>query len=537
MSQQGYRCSLCYKFAHASCIADHQTQMPACLLLDTLHISDISVNPEILNRSFHSHFANIPKDVTAVTYLSNFELVVLCHLLRTQIWMLESGITLGTVIVDSASESLHFAVHELLHRYSATLKKSRNALPDAIDAYCQSTELPCSSSLLADNVFLDYSAARIQAGGLHTSARVSTSLALSTVMSRLDQEFGIKTKFVSEYFLTLLQETGRLETIDGGPLSVSTECELIVSLPVMLVPGPHRLLILQAISACLSTPSVTVQEAGLLLLSRYCQPNRLASPQNLQHGLDLLIRWLLNDGSLLVSSSTTRTLFDTERGHSASFSLLARIDKQRAVQDGSKAQPLRPQLDTNIAESPAKHQQLLIAYAPRWMAAFHVLHPSDYANLIYEASARLASENQGKSKYNTGHDEEKNIAYVDRLFGSFLKLLALGFLYSDFNTILARCLDEATIIWDKLFTSARDAPHFDFLTKLFAEEEHSFTDQAPRVSRSTVSIVPGEVQTPEPWSVIYASAEDGPQGFERSIMWLRMLAISGYAFPCIQRHS
>ena len=308
ISQQGYRCFNCSKFGHLICLSQHTKRLPACVQTNTLQISDITIASEVVSQSFKKHYADLPTSRVSLERLSKFELVIFHHLLQTQIWMLESGIAGATLVIERQRKSSNFELYKWLRSYSESIASRGGSLPPAIDTFCSLTAMSCSSDLLANDAFLDHCVAQIHAELFPDSSESSpvSSLLVGDAGIILREKFGVETELACLYLLRLLQEAGRLERFDGHSSELTGTSRLIFPVPNMLVQKPQTSVVFPAISACLFSHSVAVQEVGFILLSRYCFPH-----PSLQEGVEVVIRWLLDDSE---SSWTATKMSRNESG-------------------------------------------------------------------------------------------------------------------------------------------------------------------------------------------------------------------------------
>ncbi|KAM0750456.1 hypothetical protein T439DRAFT_381136 [Meredithblackwellia eburnea MCA 4105] len=569
---QGYKCASCKRFAHHKCVRDERrTEFPACEVMDALPIEEITVDHRKLRKQFLSHFKDLIFTEKQLAVMTFEEISVFHMILWAQQQILDAGVASGTIVVKQtgptkqAREAIDkFELHWLsqlyeaykasatmptsaalnefkaLHRGSKGSDGGENSTEDSEeeedddldDPDCYSMPLLVFVAALMRSPVESLSPpddADANVGHCFDSAQVSL---LQDILAR---DFGLQSELSSRYFLEHVLHLGLIERRDGrlvlfsstsNPSTSNTSSapkrsttSVIFPLPFLIDPSPSVESLVVAIESCLRDLDLSVQEAGLLLLSRRCWPSPFASGYALERLTRAVLRWILDDSILIEVTreqvATVTARYHHHNGHSRTGSASGGI--------------------TGGADYVAQRKLLVDRLAAKWLKALHDQDPKQYAEFLFRQTATVSAFSGPQDSAQVSKDagvNEHTVAFTELLLRNLIRLHQSDVVFSTFDNLFSRWLDEVAATW---LTLARDDSPLSFrsLVRLFQGQQVGdsrrrsvMMSSAPMVEEpSTTSMTASLIV--DSWKVLADTSMDGSAGLRRSLRWLRILAQSG----------
>ena len=571
---QGYKCSSCRHFAHHDCLTGRgqlEPTVPPCQALDSAPMSEITIDHDALRKDFLHHYRDIVFSQEQLRKLAYEEVGVFQAVLWTQQQLLEAGLASSTIVVEQVGPTKHareatdkFELHHLVRLYASvqpTLDSSiaydefadmhdnhAFEVQPELDFFCLpllifTTALARSPAEDVHHDLLSTGPADDREGheGGASGGQCFDELELSLLQDVLARDFNLRSPAAARFLLEHLLHLGLLERKDGrlalfpqgqsAMVTASTppNTSIVFPLPFLIDPSPSVEALVTGIESCLTDQDLSVQEAGLLLLVRRCWPSPFASPYALARLTRAVLSWLLDDSVLFVAAVE-------QAAHEAARYASPQTNGKQEMGAGAGVHvKLKAELNARLAG--------------RWLKALHDQDEGSYADCVFEQTASIAASAPRTEHFGgavgqeqaawTDHDlvNEHTVAFTELLLKHMIKLHEFGVVFSTFEELFSRWLDEVAATWQTL--SRDDVPlSFRSLVRLFATSENSFTlhkrkGSFPNLFGSPVAAAahdfaadPAADVMVDPWLVLIKTADEAEGGLRRAVRWLRILAQS-----------
>ena len=333
---QGLKCSTCQRFIHTSCLQRATSaDLPRCrtVKIDSRHMT---ITSDSLRRSFSDHY----RDILTVENLKKRtyeEISVIFAVLWTQLQLLNNGVALGSVVIDSQKPSSAIPVkkgpddwelHYVLQSCGRYLASGRLPIAVVTDEYIQASRGNAAEHcMMFDWSHLGYIATIIKSP-LEGSKPVFAShdllhvnrpqgpvddndeaprqpfevVSLPHMRNALGYEINIFSDAITGLLLSHLHHLGFFHRQDLQPIFhegrfSNEEIPCVFAIPLGLDLSTEVETLFSAIEGCLSDLDLSVNEQGLLLLTRKLWPNGMASEYGLRRLARNLITWILTEVS------------------------------------------------------------------------------------------------------------------------------------------------------------------------------------------------------------------------------------------------
>lgn len=568
---QGYKCSSCRHFAHHDCLTGHgglEPSVPPCQAQDSAPMAEITIDHDVLRKDFLAFYREIVFNEEQLRKLTYEEVGVFQAVLWTQQQLLEAGLASSTIVIDQVGPTKHareaidkFELQYLVKLYAAVQPTLQSSIAydefadmhdnqsfevqPGLDFFCLplmifTTALARSPAEDAHHDLLSTGPAddRDAYEGGASGGQCFDELELSLLQDVLARDLNLRSIPAAKLLLEHLLHLGLLERKDGRlalfpagqatstttspPLSTS----IVFPLPFLIDPSPSVEALVTAIESCLTDQDLSVQEAGLLLLVRRCWPSPFASAYALARLTRVVLNWLLDDSVLFVAAV-----------------------EQAAHEAARYASPPtngRQEMGAGAGVHVKLKAELTARLAGRWLKALHDQDEGAYADCLFEQTATIAASSRKADQFVGGQEDrqrtdqdlvsEHTVAFTELLLKHMIKLHEFGVVFTTFEDLFSRWLDEVAATWQTL--SRDDVPlSFRSLVRLFATTENSFT--LHKRNGSTPNLFGSPVPMPgfqndraadvmvDPWLVLIRTANEAEGGLRRAVRWLRILAQSG----------
>lgn len=333
---QGLKCSSCQQFMHTSCLQRATSaDLPRCRTakVDSQHMT---ITSNSLRRSFSDHY----RDILAVDDLKKRtyeEISVIFSVLWIQLQLLNNGVALGSVVIDSQKPSLNIPVkkdpddwelHYVLQSCERYLASGRLPIAVVTDEYIQESRRSAaehcmmfdwshlgyiatiikspfeeSEPIFASHNLLNVNPPQGPADGINEAPRQPFEVAsLPHMRNALGYEMHIFSDAITGHLLSHLHHLGFFHRQDLQPIFYegrfsNEEIPCVFAIPLGLDVSTEVETLFAAIEGCLSDLDLSVNEQGLLLLTRKLWPNGMASEYGLHRLTQNLISWILAEVS------------------------------------------------------------------------------------------------------------------------------------------------------------------------------------------------------------------------------------------------
>ena len=336
--EQGYRCDICNQYIHASCLhSDAFLQMLDCRV--THDSGRISISWKQFHDSFMAYYREILFTEDQLSHCTHEELSVYWSILWTQLELLKYGIASGTIIL-SDEQPTHgrrrqnieaFELHRAEALYSYFLDSRQLPRNPMVVEYCQqcgydehfwnvlndwptllfiasSIKTPFRSTDEDDGEFLNVAAMQ---RNMPFSNELYDLPALSLSVAKVRDNLALYGFIQDPGACIMLKHLRHLGFFESEGLHAFTPpdrprdvlCNFQLPLGLDLSTDVEFLLV--CIEACLDDLDVSINESGLLLLTRKLWPNGMASDYTLSRLVKAIVQWVLSEVLVNVVSFDT----------------------------------------------------------------------------------------------------------------------------------------------------------------------------------------------------------------------------------------
>ena len=353
---QGMKCSECHRFAHPKCLSRSSSKNLVVCEGRQTYDARVRIPWAALRQSFVETYAGFVYKLDQLNDKSYEEVSVLYSALWIQLQMLKSGISLGSIVVgNSPSETASgptrkqlndkgirkFELHYLIQLYYSFLTEGNLKVSQTLEEYFLENDIHAEKHLICfDWASLVYiltviksppshlplaaagSSDLLDVGHLEGSKMITSPVhdtetahtyeiaSLAHIRDALGMAFDITSDDGARYLVSHLHSLGFLERTDLAHLWVGDDATTKYEeeycsfpLPVGLDLSNEVETLAAAIEACLSDLDLSVNEIGLLLLTRRFWYDGMITDNALRRLTKGLISWILAEveRKLLVS--------------------------------------------------------------------------------------------------------------------------------------------------------------------------------------------------------------------------------------------
>ena len=356
---QGMKCSECHRFAHPGCLSQLSAKDLVICEGRPTYDARVCIPWVTLRQSFVETYKGFIYKLDHLTDKSYEEICVLYSALWIQLQMLQSGVSLGSVVVESPPPEAasgptrkqldekgirKFELHYLVQLYHSFLTGGNLRVSSTFEEYFLENDIDTEKHLICfDWASLVYILTIIKSPPSHfrlaggnspdlldvngpegskspandaETAHTYEAASLAHIRDALGTAFDITSDDGARYLISHLHSLGFLERTDLTNLWVgddaTTEYEEVYCsfpLPVGLDLSNEVETLAAAIEACLSDFDLSINEIGLLLLTRRFWYDGMITDNALRRLNKRLILWILAEvGAISVSPILYRRL-------------------------------------------------------------------------------------------------------------------------------------------------------------------------------------------------------------------------------------
>ncbi|CAG8454894.1 2892_t:CDS:10 [Ambispora gerdemannii] len=294
------------------------------------------------------------------------------------------------------------------------------------------------------------------------------SISTNEIIRWVKNNLGFQSEFASKILIQQMANLGFVERIDGHPIIFSnskiaefisnnniinsrskTDCTF--PFPFGIEYSPNVETLISAIVSCLKDISIAINECGLLLLTRRCWPDPFLSRYTLERLLNAIIEWICceDDRLLVIAREYTpsgmklpgvRDDMDDRTIPSASGSGCA----TSANNNGGHNKRNSTYNSSGGGAYVISRKMLKEKYILGWLFSIHQMDPELYCDMIYCQVVALEELHYFRMYEEVSDDKTQECAFEkqERILRYFIKLWSADILFSPFNKIMARWLDN-----------------------------------------------------------------------------------------------
>ncbi|KAI0322233.1 hypothetical protein OF83DRAFT_1279816 [Amylostereum chailletii] len=547
--QQGVKCDTCDRFAHASCVSPSMSVVSPCesTHLDSTHMT-ISWND--LQSSFHRSFAELLSSVSTLGTQGYEEISVAFDVLWMQRAILQNGITLGSIVVEGHVTTgmdggvlPEFELDSLIAAHEDALRTPFLQVSACLSEFLQENQL----AQVEHSIMYDWSALTFIASTVKTPLDSATSqsadssdflaaqpiviapgdsssnpyevLSLAHIRDALGIYFNLHSEIAARYVLGHLHHVGLYERL-GSEDFLSDDfnnprlIQCVFPLPLGLDMSVDVEVLVSAIEASLSDISLSINEAGFLLLTRRFWPNQMATGYALRRLARALVSWIIGeDDSLAVILREHVALNRAVPGVRA-------VNEQQPWPHSASA-TVHPNSVNSGGDYVAQRRALLHKYAAVWLLALHDQDITFYALTIYDIISELAEEYTAEEKIDPA---DVAVSVADISLRSIVRINQANVIFTAFDDMFLRWLENNSGAWNSR------KPILS-LQRLFNRDGGVNARSSSARALTMAFMDPSIMSAVDPWDIFMRSASSDQQTLQRGIRWLRMFAISAVDIP------
>jgi len=384
---------------------------------------------------------------------------------------------------------------------------------------------------------------------------------------------------LGKVFLQHLSDIGLFERWDGLPLifpeetssgshqlpseqivAVSVPC--IFTVPFAIDSSPSVESLLTAVDACLSDMSLSVNEYGLLLLTRRCWPDPFTSTYTWERLIYAILKWVYQEDeqlSIIHAEYTARGqqgMSGTKnRWQVAAQAALLAKNKGGFLAKNRQSVQLQNQSGLGMGTGGvyvSMRNLLRDKYLSGWMSTVHELNRESFADIVFEMTKRIVAEKneEGKvspkvEKADLAHNE---VEKQDYFLSCLLKARSFGILFSSFDAIVEAWMNNATDMFEAHgLLEMESLSSMKALQRLCSHKVSSSSNgsaSSPE-NRSSIYVNGGSVDEngisnllgkdlEQPYRLIVnAFDRESFESFSQGIRWVKLLMHSGVGLPAV----
>jgi hypothetical protein len=246
----------------------------------------------------------------------------------------------------------------------------------------------------------------------------------------VENNLRFKSTFLNKILLQHLSDIGLFERWDGYPIlfagnpkgqgsvdsdSASLSVPCIFTVPFAIDASPSVESLITAIDACLSDMSLSINEYGLLLLTRRCWPDPFTSQYTWERLIYAVLKWIYQEDEQLStihaeytaqehSNSTSRN-----RWHMAAQAALMARNRGGFVSRNRQSVQILGQAGVGVGTGDVYvsiRNLLRDKYLTSWISAVYELNKDKFAEIIFEMTKRIAAEKNEAGNYSPWSDKD-----------------------------------------------------------------------------------------------------------------------------------
>jgi hypothetical protein len=497
---QGMKCSECHRFAHPDCLSRSSSKGLVVCEGRPTYDARVRIPWAVLRRSFVETYKGFIYKLDQLNDKSYEEVGVLYSALWIQLQMLQSGVSLGSIIVEKPEPEAasgptrkqldekgirKFELHYLIQLYHSFLTGGNLRVSPTFEEYFLENDVRAENHLICfDWASLVYILTVIKSPPSHLpliggnssdlldvnhleGSNMITSPAndtetphtyeiasLAHIRDALGTAFDITSDDGARYLISHLHSLGFLERTDLAHLWVADDATTNYEEEYCSFPLPLGLdlsneveTLAAAIEACLSDLDLSVNEIGLLLLTRRFWYDGMITDNALRRLTKCLISWILAEVEYERSHLWSHTDVSTGQDDCLATILRDYVPKGLALPGVRSAEgaPWPPHASNHRAPGISFHngrvyidyrRELMSRYAARWMGSLHDHDRSAYADMIFQLSEELSED----STFESGPEPREKEA-ADRHLRSIIKLGQTSAIFTVFEDVVKKWLD------------------------------------------------------------------------------------------------
>ncbi|KIJ44065.1 hypothetical protein M422DRAFT_252558, partial [Sphaerobolus stellatus SS14] len=264
-TKQGMKCTLCHRFAHASCVAGDADTLPACQQ-STLSSAHVTIDPKALRDSFTDYYWKILLPEEEISKRSYEEISIYYSILWAQLRLFEHGISYKSIDVKQGGlgflptqrQSIaEFELHRFVRLYEKHLSSNASVKSEALLEYLDFNNRahPYGYALLYDWPLLTSITSLMKSPlvpqSFSTPSRPNLLqvsepetdpvdvdshpyelLSLSQARAALGHELNIQADIAAKYLLSHIGQVGFFERIGGADLFEGPQDNVLCAFPL-----------------------------------------------------------------------------------------------------------------------------------------------------------------------------------------------------------------------------------------------------------------------------------------------------------------
>ncbi|VDB82999.1 unnamed protein product [Peniophora sp. CBMAI 1063] len=539
--EQGLKCSECPVFAHPSCVTSTETPIEPCGT-SVLHSGHISVSWSTFQTTFCSFYADCLSSDFA-TGARYEELSILSDAFFVQRQLLLNGLDLGCLVIQGYNTLPAFELDDLVNALHDALSARQVFLSPTLEEFLQENQLLYTQhSMLYDWPTLSFIASNIRTpsveamqtndsstsflaaqplanGSGDSGSNPSEVLTIAHLRDALGICFNVLSEPAARVLLSHLRHVGFYDRLGTSTVHKETfvrpeKILCVFPLPLGLDISVDVEILVTAIESSLEDIDLSVNEAGLLLLTRRFWPNQMATGYALQRLARAVIAWVINEDEHIAVIL---------REYVSSGKPLPGVRSSSEKPAWPSGEGSRHASAANNGGDYVAHRRsLLQKYATVWLLAFHDQDIPFYANALYETIADLTEETSISEQVKA---EDLAVYLADTSLRSIVRLTQASVVFTVFDDLLLRWLESTSDIW------AVRKP-VSTLTRLLGRDTGGGSRGSTARTTTMLSVTDSNMPSAtDPWSIIMRAALSGRHSFQQALQWLAMMSSSGVDIP------
>lgn len=497
---QGIKCSECHRFAHSGCLSRLPPHGPVVCEGRPTYDARVRIPWATLRQSFVETYGGFTYNLSQLHDKAYEELSVLYSALWVQLQMLQHGVSLGSIIITNPSPEVasgqtrqqldekgikKFELHHLIQLYHSYLAGGKLRVSPTFEEYFLENDINTEKHLLCfDWGSLGYILTTVKSPPSHslpvsgnspdlldvgrpegtTTLKSSTYRAemmhtwevasLAHIRDALGRVFDITSDDGARYLVSHLHSLGFLEKTDLSNLWVGDDATSKYEeeycnfpLPVGLDLSNEVETLAAAIEACLSDLDLSINEVGLLLLTRRFWYDKMITDDALKRLTKCLISWILAE--VECKSQCSRSQADPSLCQDDCLATILRdhVPKGLALPGvrSTEAAPWPPRSSSHRTPGISFHngrvyidyrRELMFRYAAKWMGSLYDHDPSEYAEAIFQLSREISRDSAFVSGPESGGKEA-----AERCLRCIIKLGQTSVIFTVFEEVFRKWLD------------------------------------------------------------------------------------------------
>ncbi|KAI8582823.1 hypothetical protein K450DRAFT_224983 [Umbelopsis ramanniana AG] len=380
---------------------------------------------------------------------------------------------------------------------------------------------------------------------------------------------------LARVFLQHLSDVGLFERLDGMPLVFlesrisrirspssatmdTTSVPCIFTAPFAIDSSPSVESLITAILACLTDMSLSINEYGLLLLTRRCWPDPFTSVYTWERLIYATLKWVYQEDEQL---SVIHAEYTAKGQHGAGVSKnrwqvaaqAALMSKNRGGFLTKNRQSVQQQNQQGVGMGTggvyvSMRNVLRDKYLVGWMSAVYDLNRETFGKIIFEMTKRIVLEKKEEGKFSSpvdhGEVAHNEVLKQDYFLACLLKARSFGILFSSFDTIIESWINAATEAFGSLgLLEMESLSSMKTLQRLCHQKGSSSTGSSDnRLSIYGNSITSDDngvegllgKQLEQPYKLIVGAFDNESfEDFAKGINWIKLLMHSGVGVPVL----